>query len=53
MDKVEEASIRLQKIASLVDVLRENVYPSIKESEDGEVMRRILNAIDALTEEFV
>lgn len=53
MDKVEETSIRLKKIAILVDALRENVYPSIKESEDGEVMRRILNAIDALTEEFV
>jgi len=52
MDKVEEASLRLKKIASLVDVLRENVYPSIKESEDGEVVRRILNAIYALTEGF-
>lgn len=52
MDKVEEASLRLKKIASLVDVLRENVYPSIKESEDDEVMRRILNAIYALTEGF-
>ena len=52
MDKVEEASLRLEKIASLVDVLRDNVYPSIKESKDGEVMRRILNAIYALTEGF-
>ena len=52
MDKVEEASIRLKKIAILVDALRENVYPSIKESKNGDVMRRILNAIDALTEGF-
>ena len=52
MDKVEEASIRLKKIAILVDALRKNVYPSIKESENGDVMRRILNAIDALTEGF-